>query len=349
VALSVGLIGAGAIGELRARALARGGDCALAAVADPDLGRAARVARAAGARVYPGHRELLDREKVDAVIVSTPPPLHEPIALDALEAGKHVLCEKPLSNRPESARRIVERARRAGLVLATGFNHRYFPPVRRLRRAIESGEIGELAHVRAFAGHPGLAELGKPWLTDPEVMGGGALMDNGIHLLDLTRHLLGEVREVVGLRSEAVWRIRGCEDTGVALLRSKEGRIATLHASWTEWRGYRFWLAATGSRGAAWAYYPPMAAMVLALDRPGGSARRRLELFPRQNLAERLRSWRWTVVSTFAEEHRDFRVLIGGGSGTIAEGFDGFRAVEMAHAVYRSSSEGRSIELCDPF
>ena len=347
--LRIGLIGAGGIGLVRARALARSPDCELAAVADPLRERAELAARSAGARTFPDHGELLAAAEVDALIVSVRPDLHETVVLAGLEAGKHVLCEKPLSNGVASARRMVESARTRGRVLATGFNHRFFPAVQRVKRAVESGEIGELDHVRAYAGHVGLSELPQPWLTDPAVMGGGALMDNGIHVLDLARFVLGEVAQVQGQASERVWRIPGCEDNGFALLRSAEGRIATVHASWTEWRGYRFSLAAYGTHGTAWACYAPMLGMVVRLDRPGGRRRRRIHLYPRVNVMEKVRDWRWTVERTFLEELRAFRRLVEGERGWIADGFDGFRAVEIAQAVRHSTANGGGVRLCAPF
>ncbi len=348
--MRVGLIGAGGIGRIRAKALVGGKDCALVAVADPEQERADRIARSAGARAFGDHRDLLAEGNVDAVIVSTPPPSHESIVLDALDAGMHVLCEKPLSNSVESCRRMVERARSTARTLATGFNHRYFPAIKRLRYAIQSGEIGRLDHVRAFAGHTGMSELqGASWLTDARAMGGGTLMDNGIHLLDLTRFLMGEVSELSALVSGRVWETPGCEDNGLLLLRSPDGCIASLQSTWTEWRGYRFWLAAYGDRGTAWARYAPMLGLVVTLDRPGGRSKRRFQLYPWINLNEKLRGWESTVVRTFREEHNDFRALIEGRNGSIAEGFDGFRAVEMAAAARRSSEEGRSIELCEAF
>jgi predicted dehydrogenase len=348
--LRFGLVGAGGIGGIRARALEASPDCELTAVADPDQIRAHKVAGPCHATVFGDYRDLLEKAEVDAVLVCTPPQLHEPITLAAFERGKHVLCEKPLSNSVESAKRMVQAARDKGLTLATGFNHRYFGAVRLVKTAIESGEIGDLDHVRSFAGHVGVGELqGAPWLLDPKVMGGGALMDNGIHLLDLTRHVLGEVRSVMGAYSESVWQIPGAEGNGFALLRSTENRTATLQASWTEWRGYRFYVAAYGNRGTAWGYYAPMAGMVVTMDRPGGKPQRRYELFPKLNTREKLKGWQLNVVDTFVLEFRDFVALVHGDQRTIAEGFDGLRAVEMAHAVRQSFDENRSVELCSPF
>ncbi len=348
--LRFGLIGAGGIGGIRAQALEVSPDCTLAAVCDPDQVRAHKVAGPDGAKVFADYREMLDWGQLDAVLVCTPPQLHEQMTLDAFAAGKHVLCEKPLSNNVESCKKMVQAARDAGLTLATGFNHRYFAAIRLVKSAIESGEIGDLDHVRSYAGHVGLGELqGAPWLTDPKVMGGGTLMDNGIHLLDLTRHVLGEVRSVMGAYSEAVWKIPGAEGNGFALLRSQDNRTATLQSSWTEWRGYRFYVAAYGTRGTAWGYYAPMAGMVVTMDRPGGKPNRRYELFPKLNTREKLKGWQLNVVDTFVLEFRDFVALVGGDKRTIAEGFDGLRAVEIAHAVRQSFDEERSVNLCDPF
>lgn len=344
--LRIALVGAGGIGKVRADALAHSEDCVLAGVADPDLARAQALAQPVGARAFAGHKELLDWGSFDAVVVSTPPQFHEAIVLDAFAAGKHVLCEKPLSNSVESCRRMLAGAKAHGRVLATGFNHRYFPAIQLVKSALESGDLGDLDHVRSFAGHVGLGELqGAPWLTNPRVMGGGSLMDNGIHMLDLTRYVLGDVQSVMGAYSDRVWNIPGAESNGFALLRSREGKVATLQASWTEWRGYRFWVAAYGSRGTAWGYYAPMAGMVVTMDKPGGKAKRRYELFPRVNVAEKARGWRWTVIQTFLREFADFGRLIGGERGIIADGFDGLRAVEMAHAVRTSWDERRSVDL----
>jgi len=354
VALRVGLIGAGGIGALRATALAASQDCDLCAVADLDsaLSRKAALMGGGAPKVaeFSDHLAMLDAGGLDAVVVSTPPATHEALCIDAMDAGLHVLCEKPLANSLAAARRMVEHSGEQGRVLATGFNHRYFPAIARVREAVVSGEIGVLDHVRGFTGHRGLGELqGAPWLTDPESMGGGALVDNGIHMLDLVRHILGEVSEVSGLVSERVWKIPGAEDNGIALLRSPEGCSASLHASWTEWRGYRFWLAAYGDRGTAWAYYAPMVGLVVQLDEPGGKPRRSLSLYPRVNLREKLRGWQSSVLIAFNEEFRDFCGLIEGRAGRIATGFDGFRAIEIADAIRRSSARSEVVSLCEPF
>lgn len=348
--LRFGLIGAGGIGRLRAAALAGADGHRLAAVADADRARAQSLARGAHASIYDDYQTLLRDAEIDAVMISTPPQFHEAIAVAALEAGKHVLCEKPLASTPESARRMVEAARHTGRTLATGFNHRYFEAIQFVKSAIDSGSIGELDHIRAFAGHTGLSEFSAPWMHDPDVIGGGALCDNGVHMLDLVRYLLGEVDEVYGVATSNVWKLGGAEDNGIAILRSPAGKHAVLQATWTEWKGYRFHIEAYGDRGMARAYYAPMMSSAIYLDRPGGKARKTFNVYPANIVREKLHGWQSTVIRGFRQEFRDFAALCRGQrGGIIADGFAGFRAAEIARAVHQCSRERAAIRLAEPF
>ena len=344
-----GLIGAGTIGRVRVQALQGLKDCELVAIADVDRERARAVAPSLNTGIFGSQEELLRSDDIEAIILSTPPPSHEEIAVEALEAGKHVLCEKPLANSVEACRRMVETAHRMGRTLATGFNHRYFPAVQFVKQTLDSGIIGELDHVRAFAGHTGLSEFSAPWMYDKQVMGGGALVDNGIHIIDLTRHLLGEVEEVFGAATTNVWRLDRSEDNGIAILRSPAGKHAILQATWAEWKGYRFYIEAYGDKGMARAYYAPMMSMLVIMDKPGGARRRKYNVYPMNIIREKLRGWQTTVVRAFQQELTDFMKLCHGGKGNIADGFAGFRAVEIAHAIYRSTTERKPVRLVMPF
>ncbi len=283
-----GLVGAEKIGRIRADALGGSGDCRLSAVADRDLARAREVAGRHDAAALGDFRELIAREDLDAVIVATPPDSHEEITLAALAAGKHVLCEKPLAPSVEACRRMVDASRHRGLVLATGFCQRYFPAVQFVKQTVESGAIGELTHVRAYAGHLGLSEFREAWMYDKQSVGGGALMDNGIHMIDLVSDLLGDVAEVYGAASNAVCKLDGTEDHGIALLRNHEGKTATIEAGWNEWRGYRFSIEAYGDRGMVRAWYAPMFSMAVYLEEPGVVRRRKYHLYPTVWFRERM-------------------------------------------------------------
>jgi predicted dehydrogenase len=339
-----GLIGAGSIGKIRADALAKSSCCELVAVSDLDEARAR--AAGPGAKFYRDADDLIAAADVDAVIISTPPPLHEPLAIAAASAGKHVLVEKPMAATTEACERMIAAARKAGTLLTVGYNHRYFEALKLVRDVIASGEIGTLSHVRAYTGHSGLAEFKAPWMYDKEVMGGGALMDNGTHIIDLTRYIMGDPAEVFGFATHKVWGL-GVEDEGIALLRTADGVTASIEASWHEWRGYRFHIEAYGERGMARAYYAPMMSTVIRLDKPGGSKSVERHFYPKTILREKVKGWQSTVIQTFVEELADFVAAARGEphSGRLALANDGLRAVQIAHATYESETSRDCVRL----
>jgi predicted dehydrogenase len=334
--LRFGLIGCGHIGQLRAAALAQAGPLPLVAVSDASSEAAAALTGRRRADIEKDWPGLLRRADVEAVIVSTPPSSHAEICIAALEAGKHVLCEKPLAISASECHAIVEAAGRSGRLLATGFNYRFYPSIRKARAILDRGLIGELDHIRAYSGYSA-TDGTTPWLYEAAVTGGGTLRDNGIHLIDLCRYFLGEVAEVEGFASNAVWRRDGCEDNGFGLLRSPDEKVAQLQASWTEWRGYRFLIEIYGTRGCVRSWCFPMLTQLVYSQRPGGPTRRRMHLFPRTNIQERLRSYRWVVVRSFVQELQAFGMAVHGHPTPVATGNDGLRAVEIAEAIAATS------------
>jgi predicted dehydrogenase len=344
--LRVGLIGAGMIGRFRARALAQTPELRLVAVADvrPDCAR--ELARLGdGITVFSDGEELARHPHVQAVILSTPPVSHEPLGLACLAAGKHLLCEKPLAPTPAACDALVRAADRAGVSLATGFNLRFSRAARLARRLLDDGAIGELDHVRAFHGYPGGPESPHPWIANPAMSGGGALMDNGIHLIDLTRWVLGDVQSVTGYATSHVWPHLGCEDNGFLLLANARGRVATLQASWTEWRGYYYRLEVYGTEGFIRFGYPPLY-LVHGRRRPGGKAKVRRYLFPVYQVVERIRGWQWGLVETLVEELTAWARALAAGSPPPVTGQDGLEAVRIAQAAQRCRHGELAVPSC---
>lgn len=348
MSLSIGLIGCGGIGLLRAQALLQSKDFKLIAVSDIDAERA--LAAAAGhenCEVYSDWRELAQRKDLDAVIVSTPPSLHAEMCISALKSGKHVLCEKPLARSPEECMGILDAADKNGKFIATGFNYRFYPSVLKARELFESGIIGELDHIRSYAGYTA-ADHNHEWLHDVDVMGGGALRDNGIHLIDLTSYFLGGISEVKGFGSNWVWDFEGCEDNGFLLARSPAGKIATLQASWTEWRGYKFGLEIYGTRGCIRVSCFPMLVQAAWSEEFGGKPQHKNYYFPMVHLMEHLRSYRWVVVQSFIQEFEAFSRSIYGEATPLATGYDGLVAVETAYAATHLGSSVKLASGRDP-
>jgi predicted dehydrogenase len=338
------VFGAGVIGQLRAKSIAQHPGTTVIGVADPNQANAARAVAASGGRPVDDYRVLLGDAQVDAVMVSTPVHLHEEMVLAALSAGKHVLCEKPLSNSVESCRRMLDAARAGNRTLAVGFNHRYYPSVKFLKQAIADGRIGELDHLRVFGGHDGLSNFRADWMYK-DVSGGGAMMDVGIHMTDLARYVMGEVREVYGVATNHVWNVNGSEDNAVAIFKNERGIPAFYQATWSEWKGYRFFIEAYGALGMVRAYYAPMFNLLITHARPGAARTRQRKFYPEIMLREKLKGWQTTSYLSFQEELVDFLRMVGGDAVTLADGWSGLRAVEIAHAVYRSSATGAPVTL----
>lgn len=343
--MKIGVIGAGVIGELRARSVAADPATQLVAVADVDENAARRAAAAGGAKAYADPRAMIDAGGIDAVIVSSPVQFHEEHCTAAFEAGLHVLCEKPLSNSYESARRIFDRGREAGRTLAVGFNHRYYPSIRYLKEVVDSGELGPMNHLRVFGGHDGLANFRAEWQYQGKVSGGGAMMDVGIHMTDLARFIAGEVDTVFGIWTNRVWNVEESEDNAMAIFRTESGVDVTYQATWDEWRGYRFYVDAYGDRGYCRGYYAPMTNETVTADKPGGQRSKKMRRYPEIILREKLKGWQTTSYLSFQDELRDFLPMVEGRATALADGWSGVRAIEIAAAVRRSHETREAVHL----
>jgi predicted dehydrogenase len=215
-----------------------------------------------------------------------------------------------------------------------------------VKDTIDSGLIGELDHLRVFGGHEGLPKFRIDWQYKAPESGGGAMMDVGVHMTDVARYLLGEITDVYGMMSEDVWKVPGSEDNAMAVLRNPAGVSASYHATWTEWKGYRFYVEAYGSLGMVRGYYAPMRNLLITQERPEGPTRTRRLWYPGIMLREKLKSWHSTALLSFKGELTDFLAMTEGRFDVpLADGFAGLRAVEVADAVRRSSESKEAVHL----
>ncbi|MEO8634283.1 MAG: Gfo/Idh/MocA family oxidoreductase [Gemmatimonadales bacterium] len=339
------VVGAGTIGQLRAQSIRLNPATELLGVVDPVPAAAERAVAGSAAKALSDLRTALALPGLDAVIVSSPLPAHEEQVIMALEAGKHVLCEKPLGNTIEGCQRMLAAAAKSGKTLATGFNHRYYPSVKYLTDVVRSGRIGTIDHLRIFGAHDGLHNFRTDWQYKSPASGGGAMMDVGIHMTDLAVHLLGDVVEVYGVATNRILQVPGSEDNAVAIFKSPTGIPVTYHAGWTEWKGYRWYVEAYGEKGMVRAYYAPMFNMLITQERPGAPRKKSYQFHLDVMVREKLKGWTSTALQTFHEELHDFLGMLRGERTNLASGFDGFRAVEIANAVYRSTRDGQPVRL----
>jgi len=207
-------------------------------VSAPDTVAAAELAGRYGGRAVHRWEDVVSDRDVDAVIVATPPDVHEPITVAALRAGKHVLCEKPLARTSTEARNMARAAAEAGRVLLCGFNHRFHPAVAALAATVSAGTYGRPLSAVGVYGHGIRADYLSEWRADPKVVSGGQLMEQGIHLVDLVDSLLWPVADVVAHTQTSFGTSAELEDDAHVMLRSGEGQLAFLRSSLSQWRNH---------------------------------------------------------------------------------------------------------------
>jgi predicted dehydrogenase len=228
------IIGCGLIGQKRAEAIARLGHRTVLAV-DRANDRAVALAESLGARSATDFRTATEATDVDAVIVATPHAELSRVATACLETGKHVLVEKPAGRDLDEVSAVAKAAEIAERVAKVGYNHRFHPAMRKAREIVDRGELGQLMFVRGRYGHGGRPGYEKEWRFDRAISGGGELIDQGSHLIDLAQWFLGEFTDVTAALRTFFWDT-DVEDNAFLTLSTSEGQIAWLHASWSEWK-----------------------------------------------------------------------------------------------------------------
>jgi predicted dehydrogenase len=229
--MNVAIVGCGLIGQKRARAL---GGARLVACADLTTARAQQLASSYGA-VACDWTDAVSRDDVQIVVVATTNDALATVALQAIEAGKHVLIEKPAARSVAEIDPLIEAADRKGVQVRVGFNHRYHPALQKAREIVDSGAAGDLMFLRGRYGHGGRIGYDKEWRANPELSGGGELIDQGVHLIDLSRWFLGDFPTVDGHAATYFWDMP-VDDNAFLLLRNAGDRAAFLHVSCTEWK-----------------------------------------------------------------------------------------------------------------
>jgi UDP-N-acetylglucosamine 3-dehydrogenase len=238
--MNFAIIGAGKFAEKRANVISKGlaRKAELKAIVDIDIEKAKGLAKKCGGEAFSDYRKILDRDDIDSVIVATPNKFHCEISKAFLDAGKNVLCEKPVTKTVEEAQILVEAAKKSKGFFKTGSNHWYFPNVQKAKELLDQKKIGKLIFARGWIGNNG-KYVQKSWFWDKDMSGGGTFLDNGCHIMDIFRWLLGEVSECKGYTLNNVWPTE-LEDTGFALYKTIDNKVFFLQSSWVEWSGYMY-------------------------------------------------------------------------------------------------------------
>lgn len=358
--MRVAVIGCGLIG--RKRALALGKDDRLVACCDIDRAAGQRFAREFSCNAFIDHRSLLDSVENDAIIVAVVNKFARDIVIDGLKSGRHVLAEKPLGRDAREAREMAEHSSagpslsgdeapvareglcsgdggptggHGGFLLKVGFNHRFHPAIRKAKDICDTGGIGRILSIRARYGHGGRPGMEKEWRASRDLCGGGELLDQGVHVIDLVRWFGGEIAEVYGRVETTFWPM-DVEDGAMAVMKTGRGVTASFHVSWTNWKnifsfevfgadGYVRVEGLGGSYGRESLEY--------GRRRPeGGVPDTEYEEFPPEDV-----SWR--------DEWKEFLSAVRDKRRPVGDAIDGLRANEVVEALYESSRAGRVVEL----
>jgi predicted dehydrogenase len=299
-------------------------------LADEEAGRGRHFANQFQARYFSSYAELL-AEKPDGVLVCSENAKHRPLIELAAAAGAHILSEKPLATTLADAQAMLDACQKAGVILMTAFPMRFSPPLIEVKSTLAGGGLGQL-YSCAATNQGELPRHHREWFVDPDLAGGGAVMDHTVHLADILRWYLES--EVVELFAQTNQIIQGdtvrVETGGLLLLTFANGVFATIDCSWSRPKTYPTWggltLELVGERG------------VLNVD----AFKQTYTLYGRDNAKPTWGFWGSDVNQAMIEE---FVAAIREKRPPKVSGYDGYKALEIALAAYQSAQTGQPVRL----
>jgi predicted dehydrogenase len=232
--MNYAIIGCGLIGKKRVTAMPAGSQLVVAC--DTNLPRAEELVKLAkSGRACADFKDAVSDPKVEVVFIATLNSMLAPIALAAVKNGKHVLVEKPAAIFTKELDELEAAAKKTGVLVRVGYNHRYHPAALKSVELFRSGSLGPMMFLRGRYGHGGRIGYEKEWRADAKISGGGELIDQGVHLIDLAGIFLGEFTSVEGHAATYFWKMP-VDDNAFLSLRNAAGNTAWLHVSCSEWK-----------------------------------------------------------------------------------------------------------------
>jgi len=315
-----GVVGCGRMGIRRAKIISKHPHAKLVAMCDANEEILNKAKEQVVAELWTTDYYNLIDPNIDVVVICTPNKYHTDIAIDALNEGKHVFVEKPLARTPEEARKMVETAEENGVTLKVSSNFRYFPNVQKARELLP--RIGEILFMRGRIGHDGTKLT--PWFKDYDLVGGGTMLDNGCHILDLAVWFMGKPIECWGHVNK-----QPIEDIGFGLFKFENGSVASLQSSWREWNEYAY-IEVYGTDGYITIDSTIPNCTTTLVTRDGFKKVYDFSKLPPQS---------------YDLEFDSYMNFLENGLNPFPSGHDGMRVVEMVHAIYESAKTGKSVRF----
>lgn len=342
-AYNVAIIGAGLVGRKRAEALNKSKIGRLLVTVDVNQGASESLAKEFGGETESDWLQAVNRKEISLVAVATVNKFLASICIASLKNGKHVLCEKPLGRNSRESEKIVEAATNNKVVLKTGFNHRYHPAIFRAKKLADNGTIGNIYYIRCIYGHGGRPGYEKEWRASKDLCGGGELLDQGVHVIDLFRWFLGEFEEVFGQINTFYWNMK-VEDNAFAMFKTNRKQVALMHTSWTQWKN-KFLFEIFGKKG------------YLIVDGLGGSyGTEKLIIGKRKTKKTNHEQYMGgppeeEVIEfpgpdiSWNEEWKEFISAIKEKREPLGSGYDGLMANKLIEAVYQSAKLNKPVKI----
>ncbi len=356
--IKVGIVGIGLVGKKRAESIIYGNqDSEIIAICDVDINKAKALSGNYKFDVYQDWKNIVNNKEINTVVISTPNKYLKEISTEALEKNKNVLCEKPLGKNLKEAQEIYLKSVVKKKILKTGFNHRHHPAIKKAKSLVDKGYLGDIYYIRCIYGHGGRPGYEKEWRASMDLCGGGELLDQGVHVVDLFRLFLGDFDEVYGHINTFYWNME-VEDNAFAMFRTKNGQVAVMHTSWTQWKN-KFLFEIFGEKS------------YLVVDGLGGNyglekliIGKRKTKIDNHNLE--IEDWKSEVRSqvqylggppeeeiigfpgpdiSWIEEWKEFISAIKEDREPLGSGYDGMMANKLIDALYRSSKLNRPIKI----
>jgi predicted dehydrogenase len=350
------LIGCGKVGGLHAAALTSLAESALVAVCDSSLERAEQFAGRYGGRAFSDMTRMVREAGAEAVFICTPHPLHAEPAVQAAEAGLHVMVEKPMAASLNDCDAMLQAARKSGVTLSVMSQRRFYEPVQRMKEAIEQGKIGRpvLGVFLMFSWRDQGYYESDPWRGKWKTEGGGVLVNQSPHQLDLLRWFMGDVEEISGRWANLNHPYVEVDDTAVATLRFRNGGLGSIVTSLSQKPGLFTKVHIHGANGASVGVETDRGATFIAgVSKIAEPPLNDLWTIPGEE--HLLTEWqsadraRFQAIDPIAHYHalqmRDFLQAIQTGGPPRVTGEDGRAVVEMFSAIYESNKSGSAVSL----
>ena len=243
--MKIGIIGCGLIGNKRAVNIQKNDE--ILSVCDNNITLAKNLSEKINCNYTNDYEELINDSRIELIIIATPNFLIKEIAIKALKNKKHVLSEKPLGRNSSESKEIFDCAKENGKIIYTGFNHRFHPSIIKAKQIFESGIIGDIVHIHGHYGHGGRKGMEKEWRMQKKLSGGGELLDQGVHLIDIAILFQGYPKKVYGSLDKLVWNTE-VEDSSSFILYHKKNRKSLFSVGWIYWKN-KFEISIYGNKG----------------------------------------------------------------------------------------------------